>query len=389
MRCRTANGAGIHGTAAVPILACAARCRSRTREYSTSLRIQTGGLVKHICFLLVFFCGCIASAAPAQPTSASSPNSSILGQGTANHIAKFNGAHNIKDTAIVELAGCMSESQTLDGSKSGVLCLHDVTGSGTTIHALSAFPTDRITFLGENDSSTGDPVGVQGFTTSADRGIGVRGQATNSAGNGIGVLGESWPANGAAGAFNHIGDNTLVTIGDGTNMIIGVHAGSGGVFNDLFRVDHDGNVFAASYNIGGADFAESMSVTGKRSQYEPGDLLAIDRTAHGRLARSNRAYSTLVAGIYSTKPGIVGSQHTMDDPAFASEVPMAVVGIVPCKVSAENGPIGTGDLLVASSTPGYAMKGTDRNKMLGAVVGKALEPLKNDRGLIQVLVTLQ
>jgi len=32
-----------------------------------------------------------------------------------------------------------------------------------------------------------------------------------------------------------------------------------------------------------------------------------------------------------------------------------------------------GDLLVASSTPGHAMRGTDRTRMLGAVVGKALE----------------
>jgi len=283
----------------------------------------------------------------------------------------------------------MSESPTLDATKSGLLCLHDLDGSGTTIHALSNFPTDRITIIGENQSSTGDPVGVQGFTVSAGRGIGVRGQAANSAGNGIGVLGESYPAAGAAGVFNHIGDNTLVSIGDGSNMIIGVHAGADGVFNDQFRVDNTGNVFAASYNIGGADFAESMAVAGKRSQYEPGDLLAIDRTGDRRLARSNRAYSTLVAGIYSTKPGVLGSQHMMDDPKLATEIPMAVVGIVPCKVSAENGPIDTGDLLVASSTPGYAMKGTDRNRMLGAVVGKALEPLRNGTGLIQVLVTLQ
>jgi len=316
-------------------------------------------------------------------------SSAILGQGTANHIAKFNGSHNIKDTAILEFSGCISESATLNQSQSGVLCMHDPDGSGATIDAISAFPTDRITFLGENQSSTGDPVGVQGVTSSTDRGIGLRGQAVNSAGNGIGVLGESYPPNGAAGVFNHSGDSTLVSIGDSANMIIGVHAGADGVYKSLFRVDHDGKVFAASYNIGGADFAESMSVAGKRSQYEPGDLLAIDRTANRRLARSMRAYSTLVAGIYSTKPGVLGSQHTMDDPSLATEVPMAVVGIVPCKVSTENGPIDTGDLLVASSTPGYAMKGTDRNKMLGAVVGKALEPLRNGRGLIQVLVTLQ
>ena len=48
-----------------------------------------------------------------------------------------------------------------------------------------------------------------------------------------------------------------------------------------------------------------------------------------------------------------------------------------------------GDLLVTSSTPGHAMKGTDRSRMLGAVVGKALEPLAAGKGVIQVLVTLQ
>jgi hypothetical protein len=46
-------------------------------------------------------------------------------------------------------------------------------------------------------------------------------------------------------------------------------------------------------------------------------------------------------------------------------------------------------MLVASSTPGHAMKGTDRSKVLGAVVGKALEPLREGKGVVQVLVTLQ
>jgi hypothetical protein len=79
----------------------------------------------------------------------------------------------------------------------------------------------------------------------------------------------------------------------------------------------------------------------------------------------------------------------MDDPRLLKEIPLAVVGIVPCKVTAENGAIKTGDLLVTSTAPGHAMKGTDRSRMLGAVVGKALEPLAAGRGVIQVLVTLQ
>lgn len=79
----------------------------------------------------------------------------------------------------------------------------------------------------------------------------------------------------------------------------------------------------------------------------------------------------------------------MDDSVLAKEVPLAVVGIVPCKVTAENGPIQVGDLLVASSRPGHAMKGTNRSRMLGAVVGKALEPQNKGTGVIEVLVTLQ
>ena len=86
---------------------------------------------------------------------------------------------------------------------------------------------------------------------------------------------------------------------------------------------------------------------------------------------------------------MLGSTHKIDEKAYADEVPLAVVGIVPCKVTAENGPIMAGDLLVTSSTPGHAMKGTDRGRMLGAVVGKALEPLQKGTGVIQVLVTLQ
>jgi hypothetical protein len=139
----------------------------------------------------------------------------------------------------------------------------------------------------------------------------------------------------------------------------------------------------------GADFAESVGVTGSRPSYEPGDLMVIDPDAPGKFLKSNEAYSTLVAGIYSTKPGFVGRFAPADPKAKDTEVPMAMVGRGPTKVSAENGPIKVGDLLVASSTPGYAMKGTDRNRMFGAVVGKALAPLDSATGVIEVLVTLQ
>jgi hypothetical protein len=68
---------------------------------------------------------------------------------------------------------------------------------------------------------------------------------------------------------------------------------------------------------------------------------------------------------------------------------MAMVGIVPTNVTAENGPIHRGDLLVTSSASGYAMKGTDRSRLVGAVIGKAMGSLETGTGVIEVLVTLQ
>lgn len=125
--------------------------------------------------------------------------------------------------------------------------------------------------------------------------------------------------------------------------------------------------------------------------YKPGDLLEITSGAHRTLALSQSPYSTRIAGIYSTKPGLLGTPYSISEgqQKTDAEVPLAIVGIVPCNVTAENGAIQEGDLLVASSRPGFAMKGTDRARMLGAVVGKALEPLTEGTGSIQVLVTLQ
>ncbi|MCJ7739271.1 MAG: hypothetical protein MUQ10_18485, partial [Anaerolineae bacterium] len=63
------------------------------------------------------------------------------------------------------------------------------------------------------------------------------------------------------------------------------------------------------------------------------------------------------------------------------------LGIVSCKVSAENGPIHRGDLLTTSSIPGHAMRADDPQP--GTILGKALGPLATDTGVIQILVTLQ
>lgn len=210
--------------------------------------------------------------------------------------------------------------------------------------------------------SNGD-VGIGGQTPGAT--LDVMGSLTN---NSIPVLRLYTPMNG--------------------NLIVGQQDFEGP--SNVFRVDASGKVFAdGGYAGSGADFAESMAVSGARTQYEPGDVLAVDTQSVRRLTLATGAYSTRVAGVYSTKPGMLATPHHIDDLAIDEEVPLAVVGIVPCKASAENGGIVPGDLLVTSHSPGRVMKGTNQKRMLGAVIGKALEPLPEGTGTILVLVTLQ
>jgi hypothetical protein len=167
------------------------------------------------------------------------------------------------------------------------------------------------------------------------------------------------------------------------NGSIKLTAGSGGSI-----IFPDGSVQSVAANgICGGDYAESIDVTGDRTAYAPGDLLVLDPEHPGKFLKSAEPYSTSVSGIYSTKPGMVGRRQL--PPKSDAELPMAVIGIVPAKVSNENGPVKVGDLLVSSSTAGYAMKGTDRSRMLGAVIGKAMGTLDSDKGVIEVLVTLQ
>ena len=153
----------------------------------------------------------------------------------------------------------------------------------------------------------------------------------------------------------------------------------------------DGTTQSTAYTgtCPGGDYAESVDVAGDRTKYEPGDVLVIGADSGSDVAKSSEPYSTLVVGVYSTKPGVVGRRQTTDQKTSKTEVPMAMVGIVPTKVSAENGPIKRGDLLVTSSTSGYAMKGTDRSLLTGAVIGKALGSLDSGTGVIEVVVTLQ
>jgi len=299
--------------------------------------------------------------------------------------------------------------------------------------------------FGAASSSTGTATGVWGETMS-NTGYGVYGLARASSGGASGVYGKSF-ANSGVGVTGYHGDNGTGVYGysssgkgvsgEGSNVggfdnAIGVYGesaspgGAGGLFvntsigyliagndtdsvSDLeFKVTHDGNVYAdGGYNCGvnfdcgllgddcneteiepcladnmPADFAE-MLPTGGEWEISAGDVLIIG--VDGVLEPSTSAFDRTVAGVRSTRPSYLGNSRMAETEGYE---PLAIVGIAPVKVVAENGPILPGDMLVTSSTPGHAMSGGEHPPQ-GTVIGKALEPLADDAGVIQMMVVMQ
>jgi hypothetical protein len=352
-------------------------------------------------------------------------NSQVTGSGTKNYVPLWTSSTAIGDSVLYQNGGNVGIGtkspqamlHVLTSSSSGFAILGQNTSTSKTtfpvgVVGLTAAPLG-IGVYGDVTATTGAAVGTSGVTVSPE-GIGVEGISNAGSGDGGNASGVAGLFNGTSGTGSGVIGISLAPEGAGVSgqavSSIGVSgitnglSGEGGYFDNTvagniiigavngvhkFRVDGTGKgYFDGGEQTGGADFAESVAIAGDRSLRGPGDLLVVDATATRQLALSSQPYSTLVAGIYSTKPGVLATPHSMNE-IVANEIPLAIVGIVPCKVSAENGPIRPGDLLVSSSTPGHAMKGTDRSRMLGAVVGKALESLSDGKGVIQVLVTLQ
>jgi hypothetical protein len=135
----------------------------------------------------------------------------------------------------------------------------------------------------------------------------------------------------------------------------------------------------------GGDVAEDFDVEAEPLSTEPGTVLIIHE--NGNLRASSAPYDTRVAGVVAgagtLKPAVVLQRI----PSQKQRSPIALVGKVFCKVDATFGGIVAGDLLTTSTTPGHAMKASDRSRALGAIVGKALAGLDTGLGLIPILVS--
>lgn len=208
-------------------------------------------------------------------------------------------------------------------------------------------------------------------------------------------IGTTEPA-GRIDIYNSVDQPALrIEASAGTNLIEAYNTGTGTATGLIFRVERgtgdvyaDGSFYGAGFATGAADVAEHISVS---EPVEPGDVVEIDPDNPGYFRKARGPYSRLVAGVISTDPGVrLGGTFDPSEEQWTDGRPLlALAGRVPVKATTEGGPIQVGDLLVASSRPGYAMRCSDPTSAVGAVIGKALEPLKEGEGIIMAQVTLR
>lgn len=217
------------------------------------------------------------------------------------------------------------------------------------------------------------------------------GGSTNMAGPGVygrsesgsGVLGEAgrMPGQPMPDALKSVQANTGPGVMGYSTIGPGVYAWStithSLVVSGTARIT--GDIIVGGDVITNADVAEHYLAVGTLT---PGDVVVLDPTTLLGVRRADQPYDTSVAGVISTDPAIVL-------PGPVDGVPLALIGRVPVKADARYGAIRVGDLLTTSATPGHAMRCADRLQCVGAIVGKALEPLDGGTGVILALVTLQ
>jgi hypothetical protein len=228
----------------------------------------------------------------------------------------------------------------------------------------------------------GGAIGVAGHST-VKNGIGVLGANSTTSGGNVAVWGQVMSPEGTAGMFINFGGGNII-VGRGVDAAEKFSVDASG------SVHSAGNIFAAGTINAFSPFADVAERIEARELLKPGDVVEIDPDSAGRFRKVRSAFSTAVAGIVSTAPAItLSNSGSVDRPGSDSRPVLALVGRVPVRANDEGGQIRVGDLLTSSPTIGVAMRCADRLACAGAIVGKALQPLTNRAGVIEVLVTLQ
>jgi hypothetical protein len=138
---------------------------------------------------------------------------------------------------------------------------------------------------------------------------------------------------------------------------------------------------------GGADLAEPFELS--KNDIAKGSVMIIDSENEGKLKLSEQSYDRRVAGVVSGANGVNPGISLHQEGVLEGGQNVALSGRVYVLADAATGVIKPGDLLTTSDTPGHAMKVANYSKAQGAILGKAMSGLREGKGLVLVLVTLQ
>ncbi len=248
-----------------------------------------------------------------------------------------------------------------------------------------------------SSNSSGNGPAILALTDGNGNGItanaGGSGDGIEATVDGSGNAVYGWVPNfgvGRAGRFANFNSSNsqptvhVTTNGTGNTLLVNHTGPSGNIAvwqsasSNVSRIDKSGRgYFNGGTQASGADIAEAFDVEGSISTFEIGDVLVISESQDRTVTKSAKPYSTLVVGVYATKPGVLLTEENIDTD-ISNKVPMGVVGVIPTKVCLEGGPIKRGDLLVTSSTAGVAMKADPDKVKIGQVLGKALQEYNSE-----------
>ena len=344
----------------------------------------------------------------------------LEGTSSVNEVAGVAGQHTAKGSGV---EGSTTEGTGVIGrSTSGV----GVWGKSETSSGTGGVSTSGIGVHGVSDSGPGVrgdgkgkfQAGVVGVNTNStneagagvlgtsDKGVGVWGGSVESSGvggmsqTGIGVHGVSKFGAGVLGSSEK-GEGIRGTTSSETVAAIAAHnmnpegtgaavwgrkegvKGHAGFFEGRVWVSGDIDV-GGDIKLQNADCAENFDIS-PLCDAPPGSVVRL--TEGGAVTPCDEPYDVRVAGVISGagsfRPGLL--LDSFDGPGRR---PVALFGKVFCMVDADIAPVAIGDLLTTSTTPGHAMKAADRSRALGAIIGKALAPLGQGRGVVPILVAL-
>jgi hypothetical protein len=259
---------------------------------------------------------------------------------------------------------------------------------------------------GRNDSTTkrdsAEPAGNGGFGfTDVPDGAGVLG--SNGAGGvgvaGLGFIGVSGAADSNSpagiGLFGQGGPNGVSVLGRGGfragrfegdvdvtgHMNLGGNVQIGGDAQVTGNIGVNGDVLLANQDI-----AERFEIE-PDCAYEPGMVMVLGEG--GAVMPCTRPYDKRAVGVVSGAGALRPAVTLGETPRPRPTVPIALIGTAYCWADDGNGAIEVGDPMTTSHQPGHAMKATDPFKGFGAVIGKALAPLREGSDLIPILLTRQ